>query len=168
VSLVRNAETLGIHHYILPQDNHPPGSLEFHIYPEHCVEGSWESKTVDELQELPNAYKFKVFPKQSINPGMEPALLEWLDQNPGVRQFVVVGDCTDICVHQIAMFLKIRSVARNAPCSVIVPVDCVDTYDLAQEGDPRKGPPPHPGDLMHCLFLYHMHLNGIRVVAGLK
>ena len=166
--LVRRAEKLGVSHYLLPQDQHPGNSLEFRIYPDHCIEGSAESETVDELRRLPNAHKFKIFPKRSINPGMEERLQGWLEQNPGVRQFIVTGDCTDICVHQMAMFLKIRSVVKNSAVGIVVPADCVDTYNLDVPRDPRNGPPPHPGDLMHRFFLYHMHLNGIRIVAGIE
>lgn len=168
VRLVRTADQQGVNHFLLPQDQHPGSSLEFQIYPEHCVEGSVESKTVDELQNLPNAGKFKVFPKRSINPGMERSLQDWLEQNPDITLFIVTGDCTDICVHQMAMFLKIRSITRNTRVSIVVPADCVDTYDVAPQPGAHNGPPPHPGDLMQRVFLYHMHLNGIKIVAGIE
>lgn len=168
VELVRHADSLGVNHYLLPQDQHPENSLEFEVYPRHCVEGSYEAKTVEELQELPNAYKYKVFPKRSINPALEPDLQSWLNHNEEVTQFIVVGDCTDICIHQMAMYLKIRSIARNVRFSVVVPANCVDTYNVDADPAHRNAPDLHPGDLMHCLFLYHMHLNGVRVVAEIE
>lgn len=168
VELVRNAEAHGINHYLLPQDQHPKDSMEFEMYPEHCVEGSFEAKTVDELQELPNAYKFKIFPKQTINPGLQRDLQLWLEENEEVKQFIVVGDCTDLCIHQMAMHLKLRSIASNVMTTVIVPADCVDTFDLEAGGSHKHETPPHPADIMHCLFLYHMSLNGVRVVAGIQ
>ena len=51
--------------------------------------------------------------------------------------------------------------------AVIVPENCVQTYDLGVEAAKRLGITPHPGDLMHVLFLYHMHLNDIRVVRAI-
>jgi hypothetical protein len=79
-----------------------------------------------------------------------------------------VGDCTDICIYQIGMFLKIDSVARDVEIEVIVPADCVDTYEISMDDYRKKGIPPHPGDLTHLFFLYHLQLNGIRVVEGIR
>lgn len=168
VDLVRNAETQGINHYLLPQDQHPNDSMEFEVYPEHCIEGTFEAKTVEELQELPNAYKFKVFPKRTINPGLQPDLQHWLEEHAEVKQFIVTGDCTDLCIHQMAMYLKLRSIEQNVKTSVVVPADCVDTFDLPVQPSQRNEAPPHPGDIMHCLFLHHMSLNGVQVVAGIQ
>jgi nicotinamidase-related amidase len=164
VELFRLAEQHGLNHYVLPQDTHPPDSKEFLIYPEHCVAGTEESKMVAELQELPHSYKFKVIPKKTINPGLEPEWRDWLEQNDKIRQFIVVGDCTDICVYQIALFLKIRSVEKDVINDIVVPADCVNTYEISLETTRKEGIPPHPGDLLHWLFLYHMQLNGIQVV----
>jgi hypothetical protein len=77
----------------------------------------------------------------------------------------VVGDCTDLCVYQLAMYLRLRHNARNVPgVSVIVPANAVDTYDLPAEAAEAVGAMPHPGDFFHQVFLYHMALNGIQVV----
>ena len=75
----------------------------------------------------------------------------------------MVGDCTDICVYQLALFLKVRPILKNESSEVIVPANCVDTYDIPQEMYEKDRIPPHPGELIHRIFLYHMHLNGIRI-----
>jgi hypothetical protein len=76
----------------------------------------------------------------------------------GVRDFIVVGNCTDLCVYQAAMQLKMRfNGAGWYTRSVIVPADCVQTYDALG----------HPGDQMHDVFLRHMALNGIEVVTSI-
>lgn len=168
VELFRKAEQNGINYYLLPQDSHSMHSKEFAIYPEHCTEGSEESRTVQELADLPQAYKYRVFPKNTINPGLEKNVQEWLNENENVRQFIVVGDCTDICIHQMAMFLKLRSIHRNEIASVVVPANCVDTFDIPLLPDRTTKAMPHPGDLMNLIFLYHMHLNGIRIVAEIE
>jgi len=67
------------------------------------------------------------------------------------------------------MHLRLRHNARNVPdIEVIVPVNAVDTYDLPPETAAEIGAMPHPGDFFHEVFLYHMALNGIRVVRELS
>ena len=58
--------------------------------------------------------------------------------------------------------------AGDAGFEVVVPADCVDTYDLPVDAAARLGVMPHEGDLMHRLFLYHMALNGVQVVRSLR
>lgn len=168
VQLLKNAEQQGINYYLLPQDNHPEHSKEFEIYPRHCVEGSFESRTVQELTDLPNSYKFNVIPKRTINPALEEPLLTWLDQNPEVCQFIVTGDCTDICIHQMAMHLKLQSIKKDKESEIIVPVNCVDTFDISMDAYRSDGLMPHPADIFHIFTLYHLHLNGIRIVSAIE
>jgi nicotinamidase-related amidase len=168
VQLFKNAEQHGINYYLLPQDNHPEHSKEFEIYPRHCVEGSFESRTVQELTDLPNSYKFNVIPKRTINPGLEEQLQAWLDQYPEVCQFIVTGDCTDICIDQLSMYLKLRSIKKDVDSEVIVPVNCVDTFDISMDAYQSDGLMPHPGEIFHIFTLYHLHLNGIRIVSAIE
>jgi nicotinamidase-related amidase len=168
VQLLKNAEQHAINYYLLPQDNHPEHSKEFEIYPRHCVEDSFESRTVQELTDLPNSYKFNVIPKRTINPALEEQLLTWLEQNPEVCQFIVTGDCTDICIHQLAMHLKLQSIKKDKESSVIVPVNCVDTFDISMDAYRSDGLMPHPGDIFHIFMLYHLHLNGVRIVSAIE
>jgi hypothetical protein len=78
---------------------------------------------------------------------------------------MVVGDCTDLCTYQLAMFLRLDANARQKARRVIVPADCVQTYDLPVEIASGLGALPHPGNLLHAVFLYHMQLNGVEVVS---
>ena len=66
------------------------------------------------------------------------------------------------------MYLKLQANARNEKSRVILPVDCVDTYDLPVHVANDIGAIPHDGDLLHYIFLYHMMLNGIEVVAMIE
>jgi nicotinamidase-related amidase len=168
VQLVKNAEQHGINYYLLPQDTHPEHSKEFEIYPRHCVEGTFESRTVQELSDLPNSYKFKVIPKVTINPALEEQMQDWLLQNPEVCQFIITGDCTDICIHQLAMHLKLQSIKKDKESEIIVPVNCVDTFDISMDQSKSDGLMPHPGEIFHIFTLYHMHLNGIRIVSAIE
>ena len=66
------------------------------------------------------------------------------------------------------MFLRLDANARQIKDrKVIVPTNCVDTYDLSVEGGKQIGVIPHPADFLHAVFLYHMMLNGVEVVSEL-
>jgi nicotinamidase-related amidase len=132
------------------------------------VAGTAESETIDELSGLPFSNQFTIFPKNTISSDLGTGFDAWLEAHPKVTTFIVVGDCTDICVYQAAMHLRVRAnVLGQRDVRVIVPADCVQTYDLPVETALELGALPHDGDLLHRAFLYHMALNGVEVVAGL-
>lgn len=168
VRLFQRAYDLGVRHFLLPQDTHDADALEFLAYPPHAVGGTSESDTVDELKALPFSDSFSIIPKNSVSCDIGTDLDPWLDAHPRVTTFIVVGDCTDICVYLMAMHLRLRAnVLGVGDARVIIPADCVQTYDLSMEGAAQAGALPHDGDLLHSIFLYHMALNGIEVVAHL-
>lgn len=162
--LFRLAHSAGVRHFILPQDSHPPDSPEFDAWPPHCVQGTPEAETVPEIQRLPFSSTFVVVPKQSVS-SRELTEMEGVLEGLLLDTAICVGDCTDLCLYQLAMFLKTRANASGRPMRVVVPADCVQTYDLSVESALVANALPHPGDLMHAVFLYHMALNGIRIVA---
>lgn len=168
VQLFRHAHELGVRHFLLTQDSHTSEAVEFSAYPPHCLAGSVESETVDEFSALPFADLFVVFPKNTTSSMLGTGLEVWLKDHPEVTTFIVVGDCTDICVYQLALDLRLRAnLAGNKEARVIVPADCVQTYDLPVKTALELGGLPHDGDLLHRVFLYHIALNGVEVVARL-
>jgi nicotinamidase-related amidase len=168
VALFQRAYGLGMRHFILPQDTHDPEAVEFGSYPPHCVRGSSQSQTVPEIKELPFADLFITMPKNCIDSALGTDLDAWVDDQPEVDTFIVVGDCTDLCTYQLAMHLRVRANAFNRQVRVIVPEDSTDTYDLAVNVAHDIGAVPHNGDLLHFIFLYHMMLNGVEVVSTIK
>ncbi len=82
--------------------------------------------------------------------------------------FIVVGDCTDLCTYQLAMHLRLDANARQLQRRVILPVDCVDTYDMPFEKAAAIGAIPHPAAFIHAVFLHNMHLNGVEIYATIK
>jgi nicotinamidase-related amidase len=167
--LLERAHAVGIRHFVLPQDTHEPDAVEFGSFPAHCVRGTPESLTVPELTALPFADQFVVIPKNSINSTLAPGWQVWLTEHADVHSFIIVGDCTDYCVYQLAMALRLSANSNQArDVRVIVPADCVDTYDVAVDVARSAGILPHPGDLIHLFFLYHMALNGVEVVAHVR
>ncbi len=147
------------------QDTHEPEAVEFNQWPPHCVRGTSESETVPEFKSLPFFDQMVVLEKNSIQAALNTGLEAWLSDHPQVDTFIVVGDCTDLCTYQLAMHVRLRANAHQKAHRVIVPANCVDTYDLPVETAKEIGAMPHPADLLHAVFLYHMALNGVEVVS---
>ena len=164
VSTFENAYKIGVREFILAQDCHTPDSVEFADFPPHCQVGTSEANTIPELANLPFANLYKVVAKNSLNAFHGTGLGEWLETHRDLYAIIVVGDCTDLCVHQTAMHLKLHANAHNLKMRVIVPENAVQTYDMPVETASAIGALPHNGDFLHLVFLYHMRLNGIEVV----
>jgi nicotinamidase-related amidase len=165
--LFERAHAVGVRHFLLPQEHHTEDAAEFEQYGPHGIRNTREADTVDALRELPFSDDYKIFLKNSIHPALGNGFGEWLDEHPNVDTFIVVGDCTDLCAHQAVMYLKLRGNEVDRRVSVIVPQDCVQTYDLPLDTARQIGALPHDGDLLHAVFLYHMALNGAQVVEGI-
>ncbi|MCR4436760.1 MAG: isochorismatase family cysteine hydrolase [Clostridiales bacterium] len=136
-------------------DCHTEASPEFEAYPAHCLSGTTEGEVVDEIKGIGG---YRLFPKNSTNGFLESAFRQWLENNPQIGTYVVVGDCTDICVEQFSTTLKAWFNMQNKRVRVIVPLSAVDTYHLGV----------HNSGLMNVVALYGMMLNGIEVVKDIE
>jgi nicotinamidase-related amidase len=165
VALFQEAWAGGLRQIVLLQDTHEPDALEFGAWPPHCVRGTPEAEAVTAFQALPFYSQLMQYPKNSIASGLNTGLVDWIAAHPAIDTFMVVGDCTDLCTYQLAMHLRLDANARQLQRRVIVPVDCVDTYDRSVSVAAEQGGLPHDAELIHAVFLYHMALNGIEVVS---
>ncbi len=168
VDLFRRAHERGVRNLILIQECHSEHAEEFKAYGPHGICGTSEAEMIPELAGLPFAQEFFIAHKNSLHAIVGTSVEQWLAQHPEVDTFIVVGDCTDLCTYDLAMDLKLRGNQRDLPWRVIVPENCVQTYDLPVEHAKRIGALPHDGDLQHRMFLYMMALNGIEVVKEIK
>lgn len=167
VRLFERAWQAGVRHILLTQDAHDPQAVEFAHYPPHCVRGTRQAETVPEFRALPFFSRLVIFEKNSIHSGLHTGLDGWIRDHTEVSRYLVVGDCTDLCTYQLAMHLRLDANARQLERRVIVPVDCVDTYDLPVETALAAGAVPHDAELLHRVFLYSMGLNGVEIVSGI-
>lgn len=166
VGLFKEAHKFGVRNFVLIQDTHSQDTPEFETFPPHATQGSRESETIPELRELPFSDLFTVIPKNSLHPAIGTSFDDWLEQYQNLRTFIVVGDCTDLCVYNLALYLRLRANAFGLKGhQILLPGNCVQTYHLSLEDAKGLGALPHDGDLLHALFLYHMALNGIRVFS---
>jgi nicotinamidase-related amidase len=165
--LFERVHSLGVRHFILPKDTHSEDAVEFGSFPAHCVRGTDQPVIVPELANLPFSDLFWVIEKDSISSDIDTGLDDWLAAHPEITTFLVAGDCTDFCVYQLAMHLRLRANAFNLrDVRIILPVDGVDTFDIPVEVAREIGAMPHHGDLLHLIFLYSMAQNGVEVVEG--
>lgn len=168
VTAFKDAYAIGVRDFVVAQDCHTSASVEFVDFPPHCQSGTSEATTIPELAELPFANLYTVVSKNLLNAFHGTDLSEWLHEHRDLSTAIVVGNCTDLCVHQLAMHLKLSANASNNRLRVIVPANAVQTYDTPLEIAREIGALPHDGDVMHLLFLYHMRLNGIEVVREVR
>jgi nicotinamidase-related amidase len=157
----------GIKNIVLTQDTHEPDAVEFGSFPPHCVRGTSEAETVPKFQGLPFFKDMVIFEKNSIHSGINTGLMQWMVEHPEVSDYLVVGDCTDLCVYQLAMHLRLDANARQQSRRVIIPAECVDTYDMSVSTAAKLGAMPHDAELLHAIFLYHMALNGVLIVKSI-
>ena len=166
VNLLEECYGAGVRRFCLLQDSHSENAAEFESFGPHCAAGTREAETVGRISALPFSDLFELIEKNSISSAIGTGLGAWLDSNSGVDSFIIAGDCTDLCVYQLAMHLKLEANALGRPRKVTVPSDCVQTYDMPVDRAREIGVMPHDGNLLHGVFLYHMALNGVDVVAG--
>jgi len=172
------------HHADIPE---PP-------YPPHCVKGSGEDELDPDLAwaaDLPGAV---VLDKDCINGfvgAMERAdgglwrnrLCDWVVDN-GLTSLVLVGDCTDICVSDLAVaLLSARNhgmlgaaspsdreayVAGITGLQLMVHAGACATFDLDPEEPFPAGQETlrHPGTLAHHVGLWVAASRGATIIDG--
>ena len=166
--LMTAAYEQGVRHFVMTHDAHDPQAVEFGQFPPHCIRELDESEPVPELKALSFWNEVVLMPKNSIDSALRTALDPWLATHPQLATFIVVGDCTDLCVDHLAMHLRLRANEWQLPgVRVIVPEDCVDTYEMPVDKAAEVGAMPHDAELLHLIYLYSLALNGVEVVKTL-
>lgn len=163
-NLFQRAYESGIRNFVSIQEWHSEKAEEFKAYGEHCIRGTHEAELVSEITSLRFARDIEVVHKNSLHTIVETTMEQWLENHSLVDTFIVTGVCTDLCTFDLALDLKLRGNTRDIPRRVIVPANCVNTYDLPVATAQQVGALPHDGDLAHAYFLYMMALNKIEVV----
>lgn len=128
-------------------DYHTEESVELRSYPKHCMVDTEEWELVDEL----NLEGIEVIKKNSTNGFLEEKFN--FDENK-IDNIIIVGDCTDICIYQLAISLRTDFNRVNKSGEIYVPKKLVDTFDM----------PMHRGNFMNYVFLNSMLDNGINVI----
>lgn len=158
---------------IFLNDHHLEDAVEFSSFAPHCRRSTSEAEVVDALKPIVEKEGVQVFQKNAIS-GMFAhnhkgvQFFEWLEETLKKDQstFVLVGDCTDLCIYHNAMGIRMFANERNiSNVNVIVPASHVRTYDISIELAEKLNLYAHDADFLDVVFLYHMQLNGIKVVG---
>lgn len=178
--LFRNLYYLNVNKFVLVQEWHDPHAKEFSSYPAHGIRETREAETIERLAKLPFANLFTIFRKNSLSPaGAREAkrignavtcagmrFEEYLRRND-LHLAIVVGNCTDLCVRELAMFLRLWANEHQKDMRVLIPANCVQTFDMDFKTARKFNAKPHPGDVYHLWALYEMSRNGIEIVTEL-
>lgn len=105
---------------------HNIASLEFKNFPPHCLDGTFEAETCDELKEdLKDSYKFY---KNSTSALFSKGLFEFICKNQP-KEIIIMGCCTDICIMNFAIPLKNLFNELGLDIDIVIYEEAVDTYD---------------------------------------
>lgn len=113
---------------IFVKDCHEKNSIEFLSFPEHCIKGTTEAELVEELKPYENK-ALKVFEKNSTSAIFAENFIKTIDSMKNLKQVMLVGCCTDICVLNLAIPLKNYFNEKNRKIEIIVPKNAVETYN---------------------------------------
>lgn len=133
-------------------DRHQEHSGEFGSYLPHAIQGTEEALIVKELYELQDMQTSVIF-KNSTNGMMTKEMRNYFEAHPQVKNYIIIGNCTDICILQFALSLKAYYNEMNLSKNIIVPMSLVDTFNLVETR--------HDADLMNLFAFYNMKMNGI-------
>jgi len=101
-------------------DNHLPDDSEFKMFPAHCIRGTEGADVITQLTPRSGDY---IITKRRYS-AFAGTDLDITLREKGVRELVLVGVCTNICV------LYTAADARNLNYEVTVPEKCVTSFDL--------------------------------------
>ena len=167
-NLMSAAWDRGMRDILLVQDAHSEDSPEFNAYGQHVLAGTRQAEAIDMIKNLPFYNKLTTIYKDSIHPALNNGFDEWVDSREHLETFIAVGDVTDLCLYNLALYLRFRANAYHRERRVIVPANCTQTWHLSVEDAQNAPGMAHHGDMLHATFLYHMALNGVEVVKEIK
>ncbi len=159
-------------------DTHDPGKPE-PPYPPHCERGTGEEDLVPELEWLENDPGATLVRKDCINgfigafkPDGSNAIIDWVRDHQ-LKNVLVVGICTDICVMDFV--LTLLSARNHGMLPSLKEVNIYDkgcsTYDLPRNIVEEIGLPSsasHPQEITHYMGLYFMVSRGAQLVNSVK
>lgn len=109
------------------KDCHEENCAEFKKFPKHCVKGTSESELIEELKEFEN--NALVYTKNSTSAMYAPNFLEDVGKMINLKEVVIIGCCTDICILNLAIPLQNYFDQNDLDIKITVPKNAVETYD---------------------------------------
>ena len=149
-------EKFDLKYCVLIQDSHSQNASEFESFPAHAIKGDTQAQAVDEIRNLDFFHEMKTFYKNSLSIAYSQEFNKFISK---FDSFIIMGDCTDMCIYQLVSHLRLSANEQNLKREIIVPANLVQTYDA----------PGHSGDFYQNVFLHHMQMAlNARVVKELE
>lgn len=109
------------------KDCHEENCAEFKKFPKHCVKGTCEAELIEELKEFEN--NALIYTKNSTSTMFAQNFLEDISKMINLKEVVIIGCCTDICILNLAIPLQNYFDQNDLDVKITVPKNAVETYD---------------------------------------
>lgn len=109
------------------KEAHEKECEEFKRYPKHCVKGTFEAELVKQLKLYEQ--DALLYEKNSTSAIFANKFMTDIEKMKKLREVIVTGCCTDICVMDLAVPLKKYFDQVDQNVAVIIPKNAVETFD---------------------------------------
>lgn len=114
---------------IFIQDTHTKESTEHKRFPDyHCLKGSGEEEVVEELKQFTNLDNTICIPKNNTSFMEAQPFRDVMEEASNIKEFDIVGCCTDICICNGPMGLSCYLDEHNRDSVIRVHQDAVATF----------------------------------------
>ena len=128
IELIREYQNVG-ELVIFIQDTHTKESTEHKRFPDyHCLKGSGEEEVVDELKPFTILDNTMCIPKNSTSFMESPVFRALMEEAVNIKEFDIVGCCTDICICNGPMGLANYLDEHNRDSVIRIHKDAVATF----------------------------------------
>lgn len=139
-------------------EGHIEEAVEFLLYPKHCVLGTEEAELIPELKPEEDKENTTIYYKNSINGGLNLDLQIDLEDLKDLKEIVICGVCTDLCVLDFAKTLARYLDDINKNIKIFVVASACDTFDA----------PGHSRDEETDIAYHSMVAAGIEIVKDFE
>ncbi len=115
-------------------EGHIEEAVEFLAYPSHCVINTPEAELIPELKEEEYKDNTNIYYKNSINGGLNLDLQIDLEDLTDLKEIVIAGVCTDLCVLDFAKTIARLLDEINHKVHIFVVASAVSTFDAPGHG----------------------------------
>lgn len=133
------------------KDTHEEGCSEFEKFPVHCLKETSESELIDEFK--PYEKSSLVYEKNSTSTIFAKNFLRDIDEMKKLKEVIICGCCTDICVLNLAVPLSNYFDENNRRVNIVIDPETVETFNS----------PAHSRDEYNAMSFKLMRQAGIKV-----
>lgn len=117
-------------------EGHLEDAVEFMLYPEHCKANDAEAELIPQFKNEEEKENTNIYYKNSINGALNLDLQIDLEDWKDLKEIVIAGVCTDLCVLDFAKTLARLMEEINHNVHIFVVASAVSTFDA--EGHNRE------------------------------